>query len=443
MADFTPPGAPTSPNAPPPPNVRRGSPTRLILIVVGLLVVVLVGVAVVAGDRGETAVRVETADAQVRAITRTVTASGKVRPEVEVPISSEVSGEIVFLAVAEGDRVQEGQLLIRMRGDLYTAQREQARAGLLQAQADVARARAERLQAEADVRRQEGLLARNAVAEAEVEAARTRLSVAEAGYEAAEFRVRSAEATLDQAADQLRRTSLYAPISGTVSMLNVELGQRVVGTAQMAGTELMRIAELERMEIEVDINENDVVHISIGDSARVEVDAYPNRPLRGSVTQIANSARTSGMGTQDQVTSFPVKIRLATPASASDTSLVLARGDELQAPMPVLRPGMSGTADVFTRTVAGAVVVPIQAVTVRDFNALDESSDPYAREDLRRVVFVVEDGRTRMVEVETGISDDTHIEVTRGLTGGETVVSGPFRILRTELRADQAVEVRG
>jgi HlyD family secretion protein len=410
---------------------------------------VLVVVALALSNRGgESATTVEMAEAQVRAITQTVTGSGKVRPEVEVPLASEVSGEVVFLAVREGDRVQEGQLLVRIRGDLYAAQREQAQAGLLQAQADAARARAERIQTEADLERQRGLHARGVVPQAELEAAQTRAEVSRAAEEAATYRVRSAQASVTQAADQLRRTAIYAPMSGTVSMLNVELGQRVVGTAQMTGTELMRIAELDQMEIEVDINENDVVNVTLGDSARVEVDAYPDRLLRGVVTQIANSARVAGAGTQEQTTNFPVKVQITSAhnqfAEASAPLAAVAEGTPVG--VPLLRPGMSGTVDVFTETLDRAVVVPIQAVTVRDMNEVrrqaGEEVDEFAREDLRRVVFVVRDDRAVMVEVTTGLSDDTHIAVLSGLVGGETVVTGPFRVLRTELENDALVSRR-
>jgi len=416
----------------------------------------MIPVMLLMGGSGERLVEVETAESQVRSITQTVTASGKIRPELEVPISSEVSGEIVYLGVQEGDRVSEGQLLIRIRGDFYTAQREQAEAGLLQARADMARARAEMVRAEADLNRQRDLHGRGVVPDSELEATETRAEVAQANFEAAGYRVRSAEATLRQAGDQLRRTAIYAPMAGTVSMLNVELGQRVVGTAQMTGTEIMRIAELDQMEIEVEINENDVVNVSLGDSARVEVDAYPDRPLRGRVTQIANSARVTGAGSQDQVTSFPVKITLTSPHNvyvASREDLTVSDDSEtpaVAAALPLLRPGMSGTVEVFTETVERAVVVPIQAVTVRDFNALrqdDESDNPNgsgvgSREDLRRVVFVVREEMVEMIEVETGISDATHISVLRGLDGGETVVSGPFRTLRADLKDGDGIRTR-
>ena len=437
---------------------------KLLIGLIGVLVLAVAAFLLLAGG-GEEGVEVETATVEVRDITQAVTASGKVRPEVEVKISSDVSGEIVFLAVEEGDRVEEGQLLIRVQPDFYAAQREQARAGLLQAQADEARARAEMLRTETELERTRALAERGVVPEADLEVAQTQFDVAKANAEAARYRVQSAEATLSQAANQLGKTAIYAPMSGTVSQLNVELGERVVGTAQMSGTEIMRIAELGQMQLEVDINENDVVHINTGDSARVEVDAYPEQALKGLVTQIANSARVEGRGTQEEVTNFPVEVKLTSPhnarlaavrtvvrdANAEEPEPVEAEALAEAAPadVPLLRPGMSGTVDIFTETVRGAVVVPIQAVTVRDFNqiAREEAEgagdsvgvDAFVGEDLRPVVFVVRDGLAEMVEVETGIQDATHIEVTSGLTGGETVVTGPFRTLRSELSKGDAI----
>ncbi len=438
---------------------KKNNTKRLLFGLGGALVVLIAALAIFGGGNGEEGIEVEVAPVEVRTVTQRVTASGKVRPEVEVKISSDVSGEIVFLELEEGDRVEQGQLLVQIQADVYAAQREQARAGLLQAQADVSRAQAEMIRAKDDLDRKKMLAERGVIAQMELETAQTAFDVATANTEAAEYRVSSAQASLSQAADQLRKTSIYAPMSGTVSQLNVELGERVVGMIQMTGTEIMRIAELDRMELEVDINENDIVDVVTGDSARIEVDAYPEEPFRGVVTQIANSARVSAAGTQEEATNFPVKIQIRSDADdltsitrpVSTTNL-----QEMPSRLRTLRPGMSGTVDIFTETVASAIVVPIQAVTVRDFNRLNEDKDeeegdeedggndrpaPMMEEDLRRVVFLMEDGKAKMMEVETGISDDTHIEITRGLTGSETVIIGPFRTLRTELEADDAVYV--
>jgi HlyD family secretion protein len=262
-------------------------------------------------------------------------------------------------------------------------------------------------------------------------------------------------------------------MDGTVSKLDVELGERVVGTTQMTGTEMMRIARLDQMEMEVDVNENDVVNVSLGDSAAVEIDAYPGRVFRGTVTEIANSARTTGQGTQEQVTNFPVKIRILDPHNvlpASDgAGEVQTTAEEVPGtanPTPSFRPGMSGTVDVFTQTVFDAVAIPIQAVTVRDVNALareareaerrrpgaEPDAEPGAEpdtssvipegEDLRQVIFLFQDGKAVMKGVETGISDDTHIVVLSGVEVGQKVITGPFRAVSRTLKPDASVEER-
>ena len=440
------------------------STTKIIIGLVVVLVVAVGAAAVFKGDR-ETGTAVDTAAAETRAITQTVVASGRVAPEVEVKLASDVSGEIVVLTVEEGDRVEQGQLLVQVQPDFYASQRDQSSAALQQAEADRARAQAERRRAETELERAEGLFAQGVVARAEVETARTAAAVAAANEQAAQFRIRSANATLRQSSQQLAKTSIYAPIAGTVSQLNVELGERVVGTAQMSGTEILRIAELDQMMLEVEINENDVVNVALGDTAKVGVDAYLERPLTGVVTKIANSARVTGAGSAEQVTNFPVEVKITSAHNLSGRARTEPGGSTEASDMeedrpvppggaPLLRPGMSGTVDIYTETVPGAVVVPIQAVTVRDFNQVkpglgeeegdDEADAPPARqaalpEDLRRVVFVLRDGKAEMVEVETGISDDTHIEVRSGLAGGETVITGPFRLLRTDLKPGQAV----
>ena len=476
------------------------SPTKKILIGLGVAVVLLIAVAVVVGG-GEEGLTVETAEAQVRSLTETVTASGTVASEVEVVVSSDVSGEIVDLLVEEGDQVQAGQLLLRIRPDIYASQVEraqtqvaaaqsgigEARGGVAEAQQAVTQARADLAQATADreraqraYQRQQDLFDRDVVSAADLEAARGAFEVSQAAEQAArervsgaetrvrtaQGRVRSAQAQAQgaqagarEAQQQLAKTAIFAPMTGTVSQLNVELGERIVGTAQMTGTELMRIARLDAMTMEIDVNENDVVRVQTGDSALVEIDAYPDDGLGGTVVEIANSARIEGAGTAQATTNFPVVVRLA-PSPDADGRGGLPTGGAVRRVSeeggrvgPVLRPGMSGTVDIYTRTVQNAVVVPIQAVTVRDFNEVERERRDRAEalgenvpdtpipdgEDLRRVVFVVEDDAAVMREVETGISDETHIEIRSGLEGGETVISGPFRLLRTELADGDAV----
>jgi len=434
--------------------------TRRLLIILavllGLLVVIGVGGRALGLFKQEAGIEVEVAKAERRTITQVVTASGRVQPEVEVTISPDVSGEIVELPVREGDRVEKGQLLARIRPDFYEAQVQQAEAGVAQARATLKQREADLLRAEAEFKRQRALFEKQAISASDFEAARTQYEVAKAAMEAARYAVESAEAQLREAREQLAKTVIYAPMSGIVSKLDVELGERVVGTSQMAGTEMMRIARLDQMELEVDVNENDVVNVSVGDSAIIHIDAYPERTFRGVVTEIANSARITAQGTQEQVTNFPVKVRiLGTVALPETGSSLVAQAEEVPASaelLPPLRPGMSGTVDIYTKTVFDAVAVPIQAVTVRDFNRVrpegetapaDTASNPLAlKEDLRKVVFLVENGKAKMVEVETGISDDTYIEITAGLQGGETVIIGPYRAVSQTLRPGMAVRIQ-
>jgi len=443
----------------------RKSPTRRLVTLLIVLIVIVVTVGVVGKmtgmfGSGERTTVVETDDAEVRTITQVVTASGKIQPETEVKISPDVSGEIIELPIKEGDFVRKGDLLVRIKPDFYQAQVAQSEASVLQAKANQAARRADVLNAELEYNRQKELYNAGAISKSDFDAAENRFRTAEANFEAALYSVQINEARLSESRENLSKTIIHAPIEGTISILNVELGERVVGTTQMTGTEMMRVARLDQMELEVDVNENDVVNVLLGDTAAVEIDAYQNRSFRGIVTEIANSARTQGQGTQEQITNFPVKIRILdahnTVYGLLSNSGSSAGGETLASSNdPNFRPGMSGTVDIFTETVEGAVAVPIQAVTVRDFAAIarekeradgdDESpagSTGPTEEDLRRVVFVMVDGKAEMVEVETGISDDTHIVVTRGLSAGQKVITGPYRAVSRTLRPDDPVEVR-
>jgi HlyD family secretion protein len=444
---------------------KKKSATRRTLTIVGIVAVALVLLGVIGWQAGflgggDEGIRVETAEAQRRAITQVVTAFGRAQPEVEVTISPDVPGEIIELPVKEGDPVSEGQLLARIKPDAYEAQKQQAEANLKQMQATLEQRRADMLQAERTLKRQEQLFEREVISESDLEDARTQYEVAQANFKAAQYQVENAEARLEEAQKQLNKTSIYAPMDGTISMLSVEAGERVVGTSQMAGTEMMRIARLDQMELEVDVNENDVVNVALDDTASIEIDAYPDQTFRGSVTEIANSARVEGQGTQEQVTNFPVKVRVQDlhnmyfRAPDQGGGQVAAQQEEVPTSpddVPVLRPGMSGTVDIFTQTMNNVVAVPIQAVTVRDFNQVrsggpsspeaDSSASPAASEDLRKVVFVMEADTARMQEVTTGIADDTHIEVRTGLSGGEQVIIGPYRAVSQTLAPGARVRV--
>lgn len=443
----------------------KKNPTRRLIALLVVLIIIVAAVAVIvkmtgAFGSGERTTMVETADADTRTVTQVVTASGKIQPETEVKISPDVSGEIIELPIKEGDFVRKGDLLVRIKPDFYQAQVEQSEASVLQAKANAAARRADVLNAELAFERQKELYNAGAISKSDFDTAENRFLTAEANLEAARYSVQINEARLSEMKENLSRTIIHAPIEGTISILNVELGERVVGTTQMTGTEMMRVARLDQMELEVDVNENDVVNVALGDTAAVEIDAYQNRTFRGIVTEIANSARTQGQGTQEQITNFPVKIRILDAHNtvygqlAQDTALA---GSEFSAATdtPNFRPGMSGTVDVFTQTVEGAVAVPIQAVTVRDVAALEREKARKERgprdgdgdtsnsdEDLRRVVFVMADGKAEMVEVETGISDDTHVVISSGLTAGQKIITGPYRAVSRTLRPGDTVEVR-
>jgi HlyD family secretion protein len=455
---------------------KSNSPSKVIWII-GSVLVVLVVVAAIAskmgafGNRTE-GIEVEVAEAGIRSVTQVVTSSGKVQPEVEVKISPDVSGEIVELRVREGDRVNRGDLLVRIKQDDYLSLVEQSKANVLQSKAAQAQRLADYLNARLEAERQQGLFDAGAISDSELQRAKTQFDVASAALEAAKYSVQSSEARLQETQDRLNKTTIYAPMSGTVSVLAVEAGERVVGTSQMQGTEMMRIALLEQMELEVDVNENDVVNISVGDSATIEIDAYPDQQFRGQVTEIANSARVLGQGTQQQVTNFPVKVRVLdvhnvlTPEGGVSTAEVTPASKAA----PQFRPGMSGTVDISTRTVTNAVTVPIQAVTVRDMaqlererkrkeargkkadadeSTMDESESAEdekkadmtgLEEDLREVVFVVDaDNKAKLVVVETGITDESYMVITSGLVGGEKVITGPYRVVSRTLTPDQKV----
>lgn len=455
---------------------RTRTSGKRILIILGVLVglLILVGVAGNAlgwfggEERGET---VESAVAGRRTITQVVTASGRVEPETEVKISPDVSGEVILLTVKEGDAVTAGQVLARIRPDVYAAQAEQLEASVQQSQAGVEQgaagvtsAREGVARAERELDRVRNLQARGLTATAELETAQSAvraqqaaLAQAVANASQSRFGVTSAQARLREAREQLGKTTITAPMSGTVSQLNIEAGERVVGTSQMAGTELMRIARLESMELVVDVNENDVVNITLGDTARVEVDAYPDRPLRGVVTEIAQSARVGAQATgSQQVTNFQVRVRVEGNAAARTTAGG-ALAPEVQPPQmgeTRLRPGMSGTVDIYTQTVREAVAIPIAAVTVRDLNkvrldTLEGSEGRKQRrlaagapqpEELRKIVFVIRGGKARMVEVDTGIDDRTYVEVRRGLRPGDEIVTGPYSLVSRTLLPGKPVQ---
>lgn len=419
----------------------------------GILLLLGIGGAIVAKRRNADKATVVTIEkALVKTITQIVSAAGKIQPEVEVKISPEVSGEIVALPFKEGAAVKKGDLLLSIRPDNYQAQVEQQDAGLLAARATAEKSKAQLSKAREDLKRSVTLSARNLIAESEATKTRTDVEVAQASYDSALAQIRRAEGQLKQSRDQLEKTTLYAPIDGTVSLLNSERGERVVATGQFAGTEVMRVADLERMEVRVNVNENDVVNVKVGDLARISIDAYPNRKFAGLVKEIASSAKTTGAGSQEEVTNFQVKIRISEPGVA-------------------LRPGMSANADIETKTAENVVAVPIQSVTVRSrdgaktIEQLAEDRDRKDRESqgdgaaasvnekqqsgreradrlaLQRVVFVRSGDTVKQVSVETGIGDTSHTEIKSGLKAGDEVVTGSFSVITRTLKDGSAIRI--
>lgn len=421
-------------------------------IVGGFIILVIIGRAMgwIGGDGAGHPV--DTALVAERDITRIVTATGRIQPEVEVKIAPDVSGEIVELNVREGDFVHEGDLLLRIRPDIIQARIEEANASLLSQQSQMERSRASMLRAQNEYEQQRVLYEKGMVSQLAYENVRRSYEAEEAGFNASRYQVENARAQLRRIEEELRQTTVRAPMTGTVSRLDVERGERVVGSIQMAGTEMLRIARMEQMEVQVNVNENDIVYVSENDTTRIEVDAYPDRQFIGIVTEIANSAVTRGEGTAEQITEYPVKIRIVSPHNIGQeagrgagifTEDVLLQESEVSITQPVARfkPGMTATVDIETLREESVPSIPLQAVTMRDFSLMNPDSAGIEREDLRRVVFRVNDDIAEMVEVQTGISDDRYIHVTSGINVGDEIVSGSYRILSRVLEDGDAIRV--
>lgn len=406
--------------------------TKLLKILVPA-VIVLIAFAIIgqkAGWFGKAAsVKVAVENAEKRTITETITANGKIQPEKEVKITPDVSGEIVELTVKEGDRVEKGQLLIRIKPDVYISQKDRSLAAISSARARLAQAEAQFIQAELSYNRTKQLYSEETISKSEYEQAEASYSVAKAEVDAAKFSVVSTEASLKEANENLVKTSIYAPMTGTVSMLLVELGERVAGTGMMAGTEMLRVADLSRMEAQVEVNENDIPRVNLGDTATIEVDAYVDYKFRGVVTEIANSAKTTGVSA-DQVTNFDVKI-LVLPESYKDLT---DQGNEHP-----LRPGMSATVEIRTETKSGILTVPIQSVTTRtDTTKIVKN---VSNEDIRTLVFITDGERALAKDVRTGIQDNSYIEIISGVAEGDRVISAPFSAISKKLSDSSLVEI--
>jgi HlyD family secretion protein len=432
--------------APAPLTAKQRRTRRKKQIIYGSIALVALWIiASIIWNKREKPIPVTTETAIRKTIVQTVSATGKIQPEVEVKISPEVAGEIIELPVEDGMRVKKGDLLLKIKPDSYKALLEQQEAAISAAKATNLQQKATMLKSEHDFKRAEDLFNKKLISEQEYNAAQAADDVAKNTYESSLHEIERAQAGSSQARDQLSKTTIYSPIDGTITILNSKLGERLVATGQFAGTEVMRVADLGHMEGRVDVNENDVVNVKLGDKAEVKIDAYGNRKFNGTVYQIGNTGKTTGAGTQEEVTNFEVKIRI------EDHDVVL-------------KPALSCTADIHTNEVKDVVAVPMQAVTIRtgesnlspeeiekkkqkvtqrdkgDNNAdfvnerAEKAAQKEEREKLVKVVFLKKGNNAQMAKVTTGISDDTYTEIKSGIQAGDEVISGSYSAISRKLK---------
>ena len=435
---------------------------RKIWVGIILLVVLMIGAATIFGNKKPDGTEVEFGKVEKRTIVETVSASGKIFPEVEVKISSDVSGEIVDLYVQEGDSVVAGQLLAKIDPDVYlsavdrgvaSVNSAKSQMAIAKAQVETNKAQAEQIKAQLEnaksIHNRNIKLLKDGVIsqlefdqslsnlkslEANLRSAEASIRSAEKNIEASGFAVKSSEANLKELSTNLRRTTITAPVAGIVSSLFVEKGERVVGTIQMTGTELMRISNLQKMEVQVDVSENDIPKVRLDNQVEIKVDAYTNKKFRGKVTRIANSASNIASGAQssvttNQVTNFTIKIMID-PESYSD---LVKSGIKYP-----FRPGMTAAVDIFTSKVENVMAVPIQAVTIREKDGI-EKNRKLTEEDFEEVVFVVSQDSLIKKSITTGIQDDSYIEVKTGLVEGEKIVIGPYAEVSSNLKQGSKV----
>ena len=430
--------------APPPAKKRSSRRKRQIIFGSIGLILVLIIVSIILSKR-EKPIPVTTEKSVRKTILQTVSATGKVQPETEVKISPEVAGEITDLPVEDGMSIKKGDLLLRIKPDSYKALVEGQEAAISSARATNLQQKATMMKTEQDLKRADDMFSKKTISIQEYNAAQAAHDVAKNTFESSVHEIERAQAGSSQARDQLSKTTIYSPIDGTVTILNSKLGERLVATGQFAGTEVMRVADLGHMEARVDVNENDVVNVKVGDKASVKIDAYTDRKFHGTVYQIANTGTTTGSGTQEEVTNFQVKVRI------DDHDLML-------------KPGLSCTADIETNMVKDVVAVPMQAVTIRtgDSNlspeeiekkkqkiAARDKSDNSAElsnerqekanqkeehEKLTKVVFLKKGGKAQLVKVTTGIADDTYMEIKTGINPGDEVISGSYSAISRKLK---------
>ncbi|AND64296.1 efflux transporter periplasmic adaptor subunit [Flavobacterium covae] len=418
-------------------------------ILIGVIIVLVIGLiglrkkGILGND--SSIVEVQWQEVTERTIIETVSATGKIKPETEVKISSEISGEIIELPVKEGQMVQKGDLLAKVNPQLYLQGVNRTQAGLSNTKANLSQIEAQYKEAKASYERNKKLYEKGIISGAEWDKSLAVFEGAKAAKQAAYFNVESATATVNESRESLRKSTIYAPMSGTVSKLAVELGERVLGTQQMTGTELMRVANLHNMEVEVDVNENDIVKIEIGDQANVQVDAYLKKTFKGIVTSISNSANLTTSA--DQVTNFKVKVKILKESYAE---LMKGKSDNY-APF---RPGMTATVDIITTQKEKVVAIPISAVVMRtdttssrkayleneedDFEIKEEK--PLKEQKRYECVFVKKGDKVRLKIITTGIQDDNYIEVLSGLKKGEVIITGPYTTVTKELNPGDKIK---
>src|ERR1700726_3400891 len=417
---------------------RRPRGRRATLLAVLALIA---GVGVYLAQRGPDPISITTEKATVCDITQLVSATGKIRPEVEVKISPEEAGEIIQMRGVVGQPGKKGDLLIKIKPTNYVARVKQAEASLSAAQADSLQRKVQMLNDQLDLRRALDLFTKKLLSEADYKAAETKSQVSQASYASSLHQIDVAKSNLDQNEDLLSKCVIYSPMDGEVSVLSSEIGERVVATGDFAGTEVMRVANFGSMEVRIDVNENDVVNVNVGDAARIKVDAYPGRLLDGSVKRIASTATVKNEGTQQEVTNFEVRIQVANPAVQ-------------------LRPGMSASADIETQTAHHVVAVPIQSVTVRSKESGETAEqlkqdrekqtgvnlnelERQTTKELQRVVFLKDQDAVRLVPVQTGIADNNFIEIRSGVKEGDEVVSGSYTAISKDLKDRSKVRIEG
>jgi len=409
-----------------------------IVIVVIIALVVMKKKGIIGTD--DSIVEIESAAVNEITIVETVSATGKIQPETEVKISSEVSGEIIALPIKEGQVVKKGDLLVKINPDLYTSSYNRTVSNLSGTKASLSQADASFKEAKASYDRSQTLFKKGIISKSDWDKAIAAFEGAKASKESAYFNVQSANATVKEAKDNLGRTTIYAPADGTISSLGVELGERVLGTQQMTGTEILRVADLNNMEVEVDVNENDIVKVSIGDSTKIQVDAYLKKDFKGIVTSISNSA--SNATTADQVTNFKVKIRIL-----KESYQDLLQGKP--ASYSPFRPGMTATVDIITKRKEKVLGVPISSVVIKSDTTATKKND-IITDDADKIqskndqkfecVFVKVGDKAKIKIIKTGIQDDTNIEVISGLEKGDVVITGPYTTVTKDLNSGDKVK---